>query len=220
MRVTPHIPAPAVLMLALVALVVAPAIAAAQSGLPATVTLDPEAAEPGAVVEVIGIDFPGHEPITLELADETGAAELAVVTTVAGGYFRELVTLPVDVPAGAWELRASAPDGSVATHPFVVEPGADGAGASGADTAEAGLTTRRGNSGTDVMVMIIIGVMLGAIGAGGAYAWREVHSVSMQPGMAAGQDPIWSGRAAEEPAPAPELTATGEPTWRRSDEDA
>ena len=51
--------------------------------------------------------------------DGAGAdRDLAVLIADENGYFRTFVTLPEDVPAGAWELRAISLDGSSASHPF------------------------------------------------------------------------------------------------------
>lgn len=226
-------------VMALLGLLLGHATAAARSGLPATITMHPPAAGPGALVEVVGIDFAGGVPIVLELARptvspdgpaaETGQAadlpaetELAVIVATEGGYFRELVRLPADMTLGWWELRASAVDGLTASYAF--EAGGHAQAARGGSTTSgstpatstatrAAIAGSRGNSGADIVVMLIIAVMLAAIGGGAAYAWREVHALTTQPGMGAGDDPIWSSGGLEELAPG--LTASGEPRWKQ-----
>ncbi len=81
-----------VLVLAFVALLVAPLAASASSGLPSTVTMYPETAGPGTTVELTGLDFPGDAIVEVELtgAQVVEAIEddfiMAGISTV-GGYF-------------------------------------------------------------------------------------------------------------------------------------
>lgn len=192
MRERRHLPLTAVL-LALVSLLVTPVIATASSGLPATITMRPAAAGPGSTVEVTGIDFPADQLVEVQLSTSAGSSDLAVVMASDDGYFRSFVPLPSDTPSGLWELRAVALDGTTASHAF------DAASAAVVDaaravnlSAEASLVGRSGNSSTDIMVMLVLAVLLAAVGGAAAYAWREVHSEGRQPGMGAGDDPIWS----------------------------
>ncbi len=193
MRDRRHIPLPALLMLVVVSLVVTPVVAMASSGLPATITMKPAAAGPGSTVEVTGIDFPGDQLVEVLLFTSAGSSDLAVIMASDEGYFRSFVTLPSDTPAGLWEMRASALDGTTASHAFdaASAPTVDAAGAVTL-SAEASLAGRSGNSSTDIMVMLVLAVLLAAVGGAAAYAWREVHSEGRQPGMGAGDDPIWS----------------------------
>ncbi len=181
------------MLLALVSLLVTPVVAMASSGLPATITMRPAAAGPGSTVEVTGIDFPADQLVEVQLSTSAGSSDLAVVMASDEGYFRSFVPLPSDTPSGLWELRAVALDGTTASHAF------DAASAAVVDaaravnlSAEASLVGRSGNSSTDIMVMLVLAVLLAAVGGAAAYAWREVHSEGRQPGMGAGDDPIWS----------------------------
>jgi hypothetical protein len=216
MRERRHTLLPTVLALAFVALLVTPIAAMAASGLPATVTMNPESAEPGTTVEVTGLDFPVGQPVQLQLTTTAGAIHLGTATTTDGGYFQEAVTLPLDAPAGFWELRATGADGSVAVHIFEAGEVAtalvgDAAAAAAGETEEAATS---GNSASDIMVMLIFAVLIAGVGGGIGYVWYQSKLGDAQPGMSAGEDPIWSG--ADGPADnASEAThaATDEPAW-------
>ncbi len=54
----------------------------ASSGLPATVTMYPESAGPGEVVEVTGLDFPSGAAVQLELTTSASTVPLFGVTDV------------------------------------------------------------------------------------------------------------------------------------------
>jgi|GEM_PF-4302496 len=205
---------PSVLALTLVTLLYAPVATLASSGLPATITMYPEAAGPGELVEITGLDFPGGTAVELQLTTTAGTVHLASATTAPGGDFRELVTLPADAAGGHWELEARAADGSIAAFAFDTSgsaPVAVAAGtAEGAAEGTAAATTS-GNSTSDIVVMLVIAVVLGAVAIAGMFAWRQVRDGGPQAGMGAGDDLIWSGDASEA---APELTATDEPFWK------
>lgn len=201
---------PTVLALAFVALLVTPIIATASSGLPATVTMNPSVAGPGSIVEVTGIDFPDDHVVTIELGTIAGSVDVAVVKTAEGGYFRELVTLPAEVAPGSWELRATAIDGASASHEFQAVAGVLADASAPLPVAEAGLTSSS-NSGTDIMVMLVLAVLLAALGGGAAYAWREAHADGQQAGMGTGDDPIWAGAGGG--GTTLELTASDDPDW-------
>jgi hypothetical protein len=190
-----------VLLLVLVAIMAGP-VAATSSGLPPTITMDPSSAGPGSVVEVSGIDFPVKQLVEVQLDTAAGRSDLALLITTDDGYFRTFVKLPADVSAGWWELRVTALDGASAGYAF------DAASADTVDvtsayqaSSAAGLSVRRGNTGTDIMVMLVIAVLLAAVGGGVAYAWREVRGEHTQPGMGAGADPIWSLAGSDDPGP-------------------
>jgi hypothetical protein len=201
-----------VLLLVLLAVLASPLAALASSGLPPTITMDPAAAGPGSVVEISGIDFPAKQLVEVQLDSAAGRTDLALIVTSDAGYLRAFVQLPADLEAGSWELRATALDGSSASHAFDAASAqtVDASGASPA-SAEAGLSVRRGNTGSDIMVMLILAVLLAAVGGGAAYAWREVHGERVQPGMGAGSDPIWSLAGSDDRGP--ELTAALDPEW-------
>ena len=206
---------PTVLALTFVALLVTPIAAMAASGLPATVAMNPESAGPGTTVEITGLDFPSGQPVELQLTTTAGPVHLATATTADGGYFRQAVTLPADAPPGFWELRATGSDGSVAVHIFEageVAPTLVG------DTATTGGETvgaaASGNSAADIVVMLVIALLIASVGGGIAYVWHQSKVGDEQPGMSAGEDPIWSG--ADDPAEAttePMNAATEDPIW-------
>jgi hypothetical protein len=206
MRERRQILLPSVLALSLVALLLIPVVASASSGLPATVTMYPETAGPGEVVEVAGLDFPGRAPVEVQLTTAAGSVLVATATAAADGSFRELVTLPADRPDGLWELRASAAGDSLATYTF--DPSAP---AIGAGTDRSTTTAGSGNSTTDVLVLLVIAVVLGAIVIAGMFAWRQVRGDGAHTGMGTGDDLIWSGGSRDA---TPELTATDEPYWK------
>ncbi len=210
---------PAVLAVAFAVVLLIPVAASAASGLPATVTMTPESAGPGSTVEVTGIDFPGGQLIELQLGTAAGSSDLAVFVSAEGGYFREFVTLPVDAPAGAWDLRAIALDGSQAAYGFQAAEGVvTDVSVPQPLTAGAGLTASSSNSSSDIVVMLVIAVMLAALSGGAAYAWREVHANGAQPGMGTADDPIWN--AAGSDGATHQLTAADDPTWMASQRDS
>jgi hypothetical protein len=188
------------MLLTLMALLAAPVAASASSGLPATLTMYPEAAGPGATVELVGLDFPAAQSVAVELAAAGSTAPMLTATTEDGGYFRAVLTLPSDLAPGSWELRAAAADGSAAAHAFVAVPAA----------ADAAAAASGGNSASDIVVMLVVAALLAAVGGGGALAWRLVRDETSQPGMGAGDDLIWSGTAEGTTA---ELTAAEQPAW-------
>jgi hypothetical protein len=189
----------AALALCLGSLCVIGGVAGAASGMSAAIGMEPAAAQPGGEVEVIGLDFPTGQAVELEVATAAGPALLAIVTVAEGGYFRHPVTLPADAPGGAWELRATAADGTTAVHAFQAGPAQAMVGpvAPRADSAPEATTTQ-GNSASDIVVMLIIAFLIAAVGGAIAYAWYQTHGALRQPGMGAGDDPIWSN-AGDEP---------------------
>jgi hypothetical protein len=181
---------PSVLTLTVVALLVTPALALAGSGLPATVTISPQRAGPGERVEVTGLDFAPGQTVELTLTTTAGSVPLGSVAPEAGGFFRQLVMLPADVAPGFWELRATAPDGTVAVHIYETAGALpEAATAAAASTSvEAG-----GTSGADLLVLLIVlGIIVG-VGGAVAFVWYHVHRKDQHPGMSAGDDPIWGG---------------------------
>lgn len=198
---------PAVLAWTLVALFVTPVATMASSGLPATVSMNPETADPGATVEVIGLDFPALTVVDVGLTTAAGSGPLVSTVTSQSGWFREVVVLPPELPAGSWDLSAIALDGTAASYAFITGPGAESA----PTATEAEAVSSTGNSGADIVVMLIIAVLLAAVGGGAAYTWRVLRSDDRQPGMSSGDDPIWSGRGSEQSSV--ELTAIDEPSW-------
>ena len=198
---------PSVLALTLVSLLLVPLTVVAQS--PA-ISMYPETAGPGSTVEIAGIDFPPERVVEVQLATPDGAVPLTTATTSPEGDFRQILALPLGVPEGAWELQATAADGTTSTFPFVTSPDAavDAAAAAQAATAAPAAS---GNSSGDIALMLIIAVVLGGLAFGGLVVYRQIRDES-PPGMGKGDDLIWGGGKAETPAE----TATEEPHWKAS----
>jgi hypothetical protein len=194
-----------VLVLAFVALLVAPLAASASSGLPSTVTMYPETAGPGTTVELTGLDFPGDAIVELELTTADGTIPLTTVRTATGGHFRSVMSLPVTATEGAWQLRAVGPDGSTATYAFTTSVGIAPVVVDPATPASAG------NSMSDSVVMLVIALVLGGVAIGGMFAYRMIRDDGPQTGMGEAADLIWSGTGKDA---TPELTATEEPHWK------
>lgn len=195
---------PSVLALTLVSLLLVPLAVVAQS--PA-ISMYPETAGPGSTVEIAGIDFPPERVVEVQLATPDGAVPLTTATTSPEGDFRQVLSLPLGVAEGAWELRATAADGTSSTFAFVTSPDAAVGAASGQATTAA--TAARGNSSGDIALMLIIAVVLGGLAFGGLVVYRQIRDES-PPGMGKGDDLIWGGGKAETPAE----TATEEPHWK------
>lgn len=180
-----------VLVLAFVALLVTPIAAGAASGLPATISLEPATAPAGSTVEVIGLDFPTGGEVDLQVTTTAGVVPLATVAADVGGYFRQAVTLPLDAPAGFWEIRATAADGSVAVSMLEAAPAPIDA------VADAAPATAAGNSLSDIVVMLIFALVIAGVGGGTWYVWYMARMGEGQPGMSIGEDPIWSSGHSE-----------------------
>jgi hypothetical protein len=182
------------LALSVVLLCLISGVASATSGLPATLGMEPAAAGPGALVEVTGLDFPAGQAVDLQIATSAGPEHLASLTVAEGGYFRQPVTLPADVRMASG-LRAIAADRTTAVPP---------SGRVRADAAEPAprrqhaRTATRPGIAADIIVMLIIAFLIAAVGGALAYAWYQTHGALRQPGMGAGDDPIWSN-AGDEP---------------------
>jgi hypothetical protein len=69
-----------------------------------------------------------------------------------------------------------------------VAPGAVAARSDAATPAVAG-----GLTAGDLVVLLAAGLSIGALGAVGFLLWRETHGAGRDPGMGAGDDPLWSG---------------------------
>ena len=123
MRTRPQTLLPSVLALTLVSLLAAPVAVLAQSGAPA-ISMYPETAGPGSTVEITGIDFPPERVVEVQLATPEGTTPLTTATTTADGDFRQILALPIGITEGAWELQATAADGTTSTFAFVTSPDA------------------------------------------------------------------------------------------------
>lgn len=188
---------PSVLAMTFVTLLALPITAAAASGLPATITMQPAAAGPGAQVELVGIDFPSGQGVDLQLTTVAGSVHLATATTEAGGYFRQKVTLPADVAPGYWELRATGTTGTVAVHIFEAGPAVLAVGAAGPAETAVPATPSGNTSGANLLVLLVLFAVIGGIGGAAAYMYYQVHRPTGDPGMATGADPIWAGASSD-----------------------
>jgi hypothetical protein len=187
---------PTVLALTFVALLITP-FAAAAAGLPATITLTPETPGPGAQVEVVGLDFVAGQDVQIQVTTMAGPVHLGTARTEDGGYFRQLVTLPADAPAGYWELRATGAGGIEAVQLFEageVATVAPGANAQATTTAVAD----GGSTGSDLLVLLVLGLLIGGITAAAVFVYHQTHRARQEPGMSAGDDPFW-GSAPSDP---------------------
>ena len=176
------------------ALLLLPLAASAASGLPATITMQPASAGPGAIVEIVGLDFPASQAVQLQLTTTAGPVPLDAATTEAGGYFRHKVRLPADIAPGFWELRATGSDGSVAVHIF--ESGATvpaSAAVAPVEVSALSVSSSGGASGANLLVLVVFMLLVGSIGGAAAFVYYRLNHVDEDPGMGAGDDPIWGG---------------------------
>jgi hypothetical protein len=198
-----------VLAMTIVSMLVMPLAAAAASGLPPTISMDPEAGGPGETVWVSGLNFPGDVAVELLLVTSTDSTFLGAATSEAGGYFTQRVTLPPDATAGDWQLVANTADGTSASYGFT-----SGATVVDANVAAASAGSS-GNSMSDIMVMLVVAFVIAGVLGGIGYVWFQLRVAPNQTGMAVGDDPIWSGSKSADPA----KTATDEPAWLTSQPD-
>ena len=195
---------PSVLALTLVSLLVVPLMATAQS---AAISMYPETAGPGSTVEVAGIGFPYERVVEVQVATPDGTVPLTTTTTNREGAFRQIVALPLGVAEGAWELQATAADGTTSVFAFMTSP--EAAAAAAAATTTDAPAAPSGNSGGDIALMLVIAVVLGGVAFGAMFVYRQIKDES-PPGMGKGDDLIWGGGKAE----TPQQTATEEPHWK------
>jgi hypothetical protein len=181
------------LVLALVALS-HPLAASAASGLPATITMNPASAGPGAVVEVVGLDFPPEGSVELQVTTTAGPVALGTTQATSGGYFRQAVTLPSDVEPGFWELRATGSGGVTAVHIF--EAGVIAA----AETVAAPVSTAAAPLiDPNLVVTLVMLLLLIVIVCAAVFVYGVTHKQPGQGGMPIGDDPIWSGAGPDGP---------------------
>jgi hypothetical protein len=184
-----------VLVLALAALIVPVSAASAASGLPPTIAMNPATAGPGAVVEVVGLDFPANGTIELQVTTTAGPVVLGTTVATDGGYFRQAVTLPVDVEPGFWELRASGPGAATAVHIFEAR---SLAGSTQAVDAAALLADAPAPLiDPNLVVTLVMLLLMIVIVCAGVFVWTVTHRREGQAGMPLGDDPIWSGASSD-----------------------
>jgi len=82
---------------------------------------------------------------------------------------------------------------------------------------EAPATSSGGNSPADIMVLLVFAFLIAAVGGAGAYVWHQTRTGGAQPGMARGEDPIWSGAGEGGQA---SLGAADEPIWSPAHSDS
>ena len=189
---------PCLLALALTALAFPVAAASAASGLPPTIAMNPETAGPGAVVEIVGLDFPAEGAIELLVTTTAGPVSLGTTVASPGGYFRQAVTLPIDVEPGFWELRASGPAGATAVHIFEARTMTSAAQDAGAGSAAAanGPTPLIDPNLVVTLVMLLLGIV---IVCAAVFVYTVTHGRPGERGLPIGDDPIWSGANADGP---------------------
>ncbi|MFV2063316.1 MAG: hypothetical protein ACC726_07360, partial [Chloroflexota bacterium] len=91
---------------------------------------------------------------------------------------------------GFWELRATGSKGAVSVH--ISEAGAAVAAAGVAPDARAP-TSGGGSIGANLLVLLVLMLLIGGIASATVFVYYKTHHVDQDPGMAAGDDPIWSG---------------------------
>ncbi len=119
---------PAALALTFATLLLLPALTLAASP---TISMYPEAARPGSTIELTGTGFPPDHVVELQLATPDGTSPLATTATGPDGGFRQILALPLSATEGAWEVRATAVDGTSAALTFAVASAAAARCASG-----------------------------------------------------------------------------------------
>ncbi|MGD8683734.1 MAG: hypothetical protein PVG27_07290, partial [Chloroflexota bacterium] len=142
------------LALSLVANLGISAVAAAQAGRPATVSMAPQIAGPGDTVEVTGRDFPRDMTVVLELVTSAGLVTLATVATNGSGAFRDQVTFPTGLSEGRWSLSARSADG-VATSSYTFQTGDPASLPAGSGALSGSAAPAAGDSLTDKLVLVI-----------------------------------------------------------------
>lgn len=193
----------AALLVAMVA-VITPVVTAAGSGLPPSINVLPERPLRGSDVEVTGLDFPPGGLVELHLIGISGGLPLGTVRADARGRFRHSAAIPGDLSDEVWELRATGPGDAVAVrlfrpaHPTAIITGEAGAtrvdAAADASDADADAAAAAGRSGgTDLVVLLIVAVLVVSVAGATMAGWWIVRRGDRQPGMPAGDDPIWGG---------------------------
>ena len=194
MRPTQRIPC--ILGLALIALSF-PIAASAASGLPPTIAMNPAAAGPGAVVEIVGLDFPPDGAIELQVTTTAGPVSLGTTVATTGGYFRQAVTLPLDVQPGFWELSATGPAGATAVHIFEARTMASTAAQDASSAAVAAAAGPAPLVDPNLVVTLVMLLLLVVIVCAAVFVYTVTHRRQGQAGMPIGDDPIWSGAGGE-----------------------
>lgn len=188
--------------LALSALSLFPISVMAASGLPPTITMTPQAAGPGSQVEVVGLDFPPGGQVDLLLTTTAGPVPLGSTVVEEAGYFRQSVVFPAELAPGFWELRATGPQAAVAVlifealDPSVLASGAIRADASASSDTLVRPTTPSSLIDPNLVVMAVLVLFAVGMASAGAFIWYQTHRKEGEPGMGAGDDPIWSGARA------------------------
>lgn len=204
---------PPALAIALALLLVLPLAASGRSESP-TILMIPGTAEAGAEIEFSGIDFPRDTTVVIELTTANGPFPLTTVATDGQGAFRDVMTLPADLPTGGLGVSARAAGGASASYSFGSASAQQVGSSSSRSTPATGSTS--GRSASDGIVLLFLGVLLGVLAIAAMFAWRAIYDDKHQPGMGLGDDLIWNeGEVGEQP----ELTASDEPYWQREVQD-
>ena len=82
--------------------------------------INPERLNPGAVLDIRGVDFDFEEEITLTLVSPQTEIPFGTVLADAEGVFLLSITLPVDVPEGTYVVWGTTDDHKVESPPITV----------------------------------------------------------------------------------------------------
>jgi hypothetical protein len=80
---------------------------------------------PGATLEIRGVDFEYEQEIKIDLLGEQTEVPLGTVTTDVEGGFSQVIVLPTDLAEGTYTLRATAYDHVTLSPPLTVWGSAD-----------------------------------------------------------------------------------------------
>jgi len=102
--------------------------------------INPERLNPGAILEIRGVDFEVDEQIILILVGSQSETGLSTVAADADGVFLLSVSLPTDLVEGTYLIHATTDDHSLDSPPFTVWGSASlGGNEEGQRTDEEGL---------------------------------------------------------------------------------
>lgn len=94
------------------------------------VEINPDRLNPGAVLDLRGVDFEFEEIIALTLVGAQGEVSLGTVLADAEGIFVLSITLPADLGEGSYTVRATTDDHVVDSAPLTIWGSADLGGGS------------------------------------------------------------------------------------------
>lgn len=98
--------------------------------------------------------------------------------------------------AASHTLRATAANGTTTAHIFESTAGS-GVVSVGEPTAFITATTGSGAIDGTLVTLIVLALLVGGIGGAAFYVYQQLRHPRSDPGMAAGEDPIWAGATGE-----------------------